>query len=214
MTTVKPSLFALMNVFKWSEHKAKKDEFWEGKWEGLSLWRQRAGKEVVQREDRQPGMGSVYTIGLKCRSRGKTEKGKKYTLSPAQGKYSVNPQTAEEVIHTWAASRKPKQGVRFGALGRWVSLGKDPQLRSRKGSENPHWEQPSTVNRPAKIEATLLQTLSTKKPVKRKMGNDRRVKAMTFLYLAWGRVAYRSEDAVTSKTLRACLSFSVLCSRI
>lgn len=115
-----------MSGFKYSEHKAKKDKFWEEKWEGLDLQRQRAGKEVVPGGRLSAGMGGEYTSGAKCRSRGKWRKGEKVHLKvqlltcPRQ-EHSESPNGRGGqgfLICAWAAGREPKQRVWFGAPGR------------------------------------------------------------------------------------------------
>lgn len=153
------------------------------------------GKEQGKRWSRGTtvsGDGKWVHVRAKCRSRGKWRKGGKVHLK-------VQPLTCPRQEHSesqngrggqgflicaQAAGRQPNQRVWFGAPGRWVSFGKDPPLRSRKGSGCLHWGQTGMAIRLAKREAALLQTFSIKSPVNRKTRNHSNVKSRTFLYLS------------------------------
>lgn len=67
-----------MSGFKYSEHKAKKDKFWEEKWESLDLQRQRTGKEMVQGDDCQRGWEVSTAQGQNAEAGENGERGKKY----------------------------------------------------------------------------------------------------------------------------------------
>lgn len=79
-------------------------------------------------------------------------------------------------------------------------LGKKYPPSVDKGEEAVTRTEDSTANRHSNKEGPLIHTLDTKKP---RMIKKKKFKSIAFLYLAGGRVVYRTGGEVTSKILRA-----------
>lgn len=170
-------------------------------------------------------MGRMYTQGQNAEGRGKWRKEKVHLkvqnlVCPKQELWESQNISRRSRISKFIQGQlvgKNKQEVWFGVPGKLVTLERDLQLRTRKRKQacrHAHVHRPANRCSKKKKEATLLQTVSTKKPVKNKTGNANKTNQCPFFHLASARVVYGSEGEGTSKALRAHLSFSVLSFRI